>query len=527
MPSPSTARSSAFRPSLRLVHSHSPRFTRGKKIALIIVAAVSVGLLVVLYSRIWPYSRESVVQDLAEASDSTVTIQAFHKTYFPPGCVVDGLEFRHGPDRFKLITIQKLIVQGSYIGILRRHVSRIIAIGAKVFIPPFGSRTTFNTQHSETVIDEIVADGTLVEFEPETPGKKPLQFDVHDARLSNVRWAQPITYRLRFHNPEPPGELSVAGKFGVWTKGHPGDTPLSGDYTLTGADLSVYGGIAGILASKGKFDGVLQHVTVSGTTDIPDFEVRSGGHKVRLDTRFDAYVDATRGDTFLKRVEAHWGRTTVIAEGRVAHTDMHKGKFTDLHLSVRNGRIENILGLFVSEPRSPMSGETSIEADSELPPGDIPFLQRVKLQGRFGIQEGNFSKPRTQRDVDQLSAGARGQDKEDPETVLTDLKGQVVLTGGTAHFSDLSFGIPGANARMYGTYNIINHKVDLHGKMRVDTRISKTASGFKALLLKVMDPIFKKKRKGEIVPIHISGTYEKPEYGLDLNQPSNQNSPGR
>jgi hypothetical protein len=524
MPSPSTARSAASRPALRLVHSHSPRFTRGRKIALVIVAVVIVGLLVVLYSRIWPYSRESVVQDLAEASDSTVTIQDFHKTYLPPGCVIDGVEFRHGPDRFRLITIQKLIVKGTYIGILSHHVSRIIAIGAKVFIPPFGSKTAFNTQHSNIVVDEIVANGTVVEFESEARDKKPLRFDVHDARLSNVRWAEPISYRLKFHNPEPPGELSVTGKFGVWTKGRPGDTPLSGDYTFTGADLGVYGGVSGILASKGKFDGVLQHVNVSGTTDIPDFEISSGGHRVKLDTKFDAYVDATRGDTFLKRVEAHWGRTTVIAEGRVAHSDAHKGKFTDLHLSVRNGRIENILGPFVSEPRSPMSGQTSIEAHSELPPGNEPFLARVKLQGRFGIEEGNFSKPRTQRDVDQLSAGARGQDKEDPETVLTNLKGQVVLTGGTAHFSGLSFGIPGAKARMHGTYNVINHKVDLHGKMRVDTRISKTASGFKALLLKVMDPIFKKKKKGEVVPVHIGGTYEKPEYGLDLNQPNQKST---
>jgi hypothetical protein len=111
--------------------------------------------------------------------------------------------------------------------------------------------------------------------------------------------------------------------------------------------------------------------------------------------------------------------------------------------------------------------------------------------------------------------------------VLTDLKGQVVLLGGTAHFSDLSFKIPGAEAQMHGTYNIITHKVDLHGKMRVDTKISKTASGFKSLLLKVMDPIFKKKKKGEIVPVHIAGTYEKPQFGLDLNPPSNQKSSAR
>jgi len=527
MSSPSTARSSGIRSPLRLVHSHTPKFTRGKKVAIVVVALLVIGLLVVLYSRIWPYSRESVVQDLAEAADSTVTIQSFHKTYMPPGCVIYGVQFQHGAEHFKLITIQKLIIQGSYLGILRRHVSRITAVGAKVFIPPFGSNPTFRTQHSKTVIDEIVADGSSVEFEPETPDKKPVIFEVHEALLRDVRWAAPINYSLNLHNPEPPGELSVAGKFGGWTTGHPGDTPLSGDYTFDHADLSVYGGIAGTLSSKGRFGGVLQHVNISGTTDVPDFEVTSGGHKVRFDTKFDAYVDATHGDTFLNRVEAHWGRTTLLAHGKVAKFDAHKGKFTDMQLTVPNGRIEDILGLFVSEPRSPMSGETSIQAHAELPPGHEGFLKKVKLVGHFGIEEGTFSKPTMQRDVEELSAGARGQNKEDPETVLTDLRGQVALEGGIAHFSNLTFGVPGARAQMHGTYSLIDYKIDLHGQMSVDTKISKTASGFKSFLLKVMDPIFKKKKKGEIVPVHITGTYHKPQYGLDLNPPPNQKSSAR
>jgi hypothetical protein len=108
---------------------------------------------------------------------------------------------------------------------------------------------------------------------------------------------------------------------------------------------------------------------------------------------------------------------------------------------------------------------------------------------------------------------------EDAETVLTNLQGRVVLEGGIAKFSDLSFGIPGADASMYGTYSLLDHKIDLHGRMRVDTKISKTTTGMKSLLLKAMDPFFKKKNKGEVVPVHISGTYEHPLFGLDLTNP--------
>ena len=111
-----------------------------------------------------------------------------------------------------------------------------------------------------------------------------------------------------------------------------------------------------------------------------------------------------------------------------------------------------------------------------------------------------------------MSAGARGEkDPADPETVLTDLTGQVSMLKGTSTFTDLSFGVPGASARMHGTYNLLNYKIDLRGQMQVDTKISNTESGTKAFLLKAMEPFFKKKKKGEIVPVKISGTYDHPD----------------
>ena len=496
---------------------------------LLIIAAGIAGILlclaIVFYVKYWPYSRDAVIEDLQEVSDSTVTAQSYHPTYFPPGCIVEGIEFRHGARQFKLITIDKLIVEGSYMGILRKHVPHITAVGAHVSIPAFGSNVTFRTQPSSTVVDELVANGSYVEFESKDPHEKPFRFDVHEATLHNVQSSAPIHYRLKFHNPNPSGEIAVSGDFGAWAKGHPEDTPLSGDYTFDHADLGVYGGIAGILASAGKFSGAFQHIDVSGTINVPDFEVRSGGHKVKVDSTFDAYVDAMHGDTFLKRVDAHFGRTHLRVKGSVAGSKRRKGKYAELEISTHRGRIEDILGLFVKD-HSPMSGPLVLRTHAEIPPGEEPFLKKVGLDGGFGVDAGNFSSEETQQDVDKLSAGARGEKMDDPETVLADLNGRVVLGQGVAHFSDLRFSIPGVKARMQGTYDVLNHKIDLHGRMRVDTSISKTETGFKSLLLKLMDPIFKKKKKGEVVPIHILGTYEKPQFGLDLAQ-NDQKKPGQ
>jgi len=488
-------------------------------IAAMAAAVIFVSTAAILWIRFWPLGQNSVVQDLQEASDSRVQIQSFHTIYFPhPGCTVRGLTFIHGADtEHPLIAIEKLTIEGSYLSMLARHVSRITAEGLRIFVPSQASQP-FHTQSSTISIGEIVANGATLEFAKHDPDKPPLRFDVPEATLRDIGWKGALTYRVRVHNPLPPGEVTASGKFGVWNQDNPAQTPVSGKYRFEHADLSVFHGIAGMLSSDGRFAGTLGHIDISGSTDTPDFKVASGGHPVQMIADFSAYVDAMHGDTFLKRVDAHFGKTRVVASGSVAGTAQGKGKTALIDLGSDNGRIEDMVGLFVKASRAPMSGAVTMHARVEIPPGDRPFLKKISLRGNFGIGAGEFSQPSTQQDVDKLSAGARGEkNAPDPETALTDLAGQVVLANGVANFADLSFGIPGAHARMYGTYNLINYKIDLHGHLRVETKISNTESGTKALLLKMMDPVFKKKRKGEVLPVRISGDYNHPSFGLDLD----------
>lgn len=499
----------------------STRRTRQHKTVLrlaVAAAAVSCAVLL-LWAGLWPFQQKPVAQALEKASDSTLRLRAFHRTYFPfPGCVLEGLQFNHGSNDSKpLITIERLIIRGSYLGIFSRRLTSITAENMHIFIPPFGSGASFHTAPSKITIGEIVANGAVLEFASSKPDQQPLRFEIHDALLRDVGWNRALSYSVKVRNPEPPGEITVRGKFGVWNINDPGQTAVSGEYKFDQADLSVFHGIAGMLSSVGKFGGVLAHISIAGSTDTPDFEVQSGGHRVQLSTEFNAYVDATRGDTFLKRVDAHFGQTHVVAEGSIAESPGRQGKTALIDLRASNGRIEDILRLFVKADRPPMSGSVTLQAKTEIPPGEGPFLKKVKLQGGFGVGAGSFSRQDTQESVNKLSTGASGEkDVSDPETVVIDLAGQATLQDGTARFSDLSFGVPGAGARVHGTYDLISHKIDLHGQLKVDTKISNTTTGTKAVLLKVMDPLFKKKRKGEVLPIRISGTFEHPSFGLDL-----------
>ena len=500
-----------------------------QKTILVIILASAVLLAIVLAtSGLWPLSRNSVLQDLREASDSQVQVRAFHRIYLPfPGCVLEGIVFNHDPrEPVPLLTIDKVTIRGSYLGLLTKRVNRITADGLHVTIPAFGSSKTFHTTPSKITISEIVVNNGVVLFDFHDPAKPPLRFDIHEASLRNVGWSGPLSYRLKVHIPQPPGDVSAEGKFGVWNKNNPGDTPISGDYAFEHADLSVYHGIAGTLSSQGKFGGILSHIDISGKTDVPDFDVKSGGHPVRLTTDFTAYVDGVHGDTYLTRVDADFWKTHIVAQGSVAKTKGGKGKTALIELRSEKARMENLLELFVQANRAPMSGSITLQANVEIPPGQEEFLKKIKLRGKFGVAGGTFSKSSTQEGVNKLSAGARGEkDTSDPETAVTDLKGQVSLEEGVGTFSDLSFGVPGANASMHGTYNLLNEKIDLRGQMQVQSKISNTESGTKAFLLKMMEPFFKKKKKGEIVPVRISGTYGHPTFGLSLNDKNAQNVP--
>ena len=484
----------------------------------IVVVLVLAAIAVATFSLL-PFSRSSVLQSLREASDSQVQLGGFERFYFPsPGCVLRQVAFIHDPAQSKpLISIEKLTIRGSYFSALSKRLSQITLEGLRIFIPPLGTSRPFHTTPSKITTDEITANGAELEFGLHDPSKPPLRFDIREASLKNVGWSGPLTYNVKIHNPEPPGEVTAAGKFGVWNRSDPGQTPLSGEYTFEQADLSVYEGVAGKLSSQGKFTGTLAHVDISGTTDTPDFEVKSAGHPVQLKSEFSAYVDAIHGDTYLKQVNADFLKTHVVAEGSVAGSPDAKGKIARIDLRASNARIEDCLYLFAQSRRPPMSGSLIAHVQAQIPEGPQPFLRRIKLQGKFGIAAGAFSQPSTQEGVNKLSAGARGEkDTSDPETVLTDLEGQVRLQNGIAKFEDLSFGVPGAAARVDGTYNLVNEKIDLRGQMQVESKISNSESGAKALLLKMMEHFFKKRNKGEIVPIRISGTYDHPAYGLDL-----------
>jgi hypothetical protein len=217
-------------------------------------------------------------------------------------------------------------------------------------------------------------------------------------------------------------------------------------------------------------------------------------------------------------VQARVLRTIVVSHGSVAGHPGEHGKITTLDISVRRGRIQDLLLLFVSEKHSPLSGIVSLKTKAIVPPGDRPFLQKLRMAGDFGIDSALFTKEDTQEKVEKLSEAARGHadQTEDPESVVSDLQGHVVVRNGVATFTELRFRVPGARAQMEGTFDLITQKVNLRGLLLMDANLPKATTGIKSFLLKAVDPFLKKNRHGGArIPISITGTYQHPSYNAD------------
>jgi hypothetical protein len=326
-----------------------------------------------------------------------------------------------------------------------------------------------------------------------------------------------MSYDLAMRDAEPPGKIRSRGKLGPWDSQHMKDIPLSGTYTFDDVDLGVFEGIAGILAGKGDFHGVLSRIETQGTTDTPKFEVTRSHHAVALKAKFNATVDGMSGDTILHTVDTMLIKTPVHIEGSVAGKPGQPGKTTSLNANVRSGRIEDVLWLFVHGPKPPMEGATNFHAHIVWPSGPQPFLKRVVLQGDFEIEHAQWTNPQRQMSVNMLSKKASGK-KKDPETpnVTADLKGSVFLSNEIAKFHDVSFKVPSAEAILHGTYNLEDTKIDFHGDLKTQASLSDDSSGVKAVLLKPLDPLFKKKHAGAEVPVEMTGTYHDPHFGVSL-----------
>ena len=477
--------------------------------------------------------RQLVIQTLAARLDSDVELQSFSVDMFPTVHITGtGLVIRHRGRRDvpPLVSVQAFAMDGGLAGFLSRprRFRTVSVTGLRINIPPGGLKGEPNTKRAAAsgedgpaaiVVDVLEAEDAALTLIPKREGKEPKVFAVHRLTMKPLGRARTMSFEAAITNPIPKGIVRTAGTFGPWNRQDPGATPLNGRYTFDDADLTPIKGIAGTLKSAGTFSGALDRIAVAGVTETPDFALDVNGTPVPLHTTFEAVVDGTDGDTYLNAVSASFLKTSLTARGAVVGAEGVKGRTVKVHVKIDDGRIEDLLRLTVKGNQPAMTGALALHADMDLPAGPADVMNRLHVTGEFNIAGVQFESREVQRRISDLSERARGLDPDEhSQNVASSLRGNFTLARNSITLRDTTFGIPGAQVQVAGTYGLATEALQFDGTVRMRATVSQAAGGVKGALLKVVDPIFRKDGAGAVIPIRIRGSRMEPKFGLDVGR---------
>jgi hypothetical protein len=221
----------------------------------------------------------------------------------------------------------------------------------------------------------------------------------------------------------------------------------------------------------------------------------------------------------LERIDASFLQSALVAKGGVVDTPGKGGRTVTLDVVMDRARVEDIMTMAVRTPTPPMKGALKLATKFRLPPGERDVVERLQLDGRFAIARARFTNYDVQAKIDELSHRGRGR-KQDAvkEAVASNFEGRFRLAGGQLHLPTLQFAVPGATVKLAGTYALRPETLDFRGALLLDAKVSETQTGIKSLLLKAVDPLFRRNGGGSSLPIRISGPRSDPSFGLDTHR---------
>ncbi len=497
----------------------------------VIVLAAAVELTM---HRAEPILKGRVIETLSTHFDSRVEMDGFHVSVLH-GMEVSGDGLRiFAPDdvvaagaKDPLISLGRFSFHADLRGLFLKpmHVGTVYVTHMAINIPPRevraqGAKNERHIGKIKIVVDEIVCDDSHLIIETAKPDKDPKDFELGHIVMHNVGPNSPWTYDATLVNAIPRGDIHAKGTFGPWVNESPGDSTVTGKYVFEHADLNTIKGISGMLSSVGEFKGQLNRIEVDGTTETPDFSLDTANHAMSLHTKFHAIVDGTTGDTSLQPVEAKLGGSEFSCDGAIINV-RGKGHIIDLDVNVPNGRIQDFLELGVKTRPVVMTGRIGMKTKLHISPGEESVTRKLELRGRFALRQIHFTNPEMQDKVDMLSLRAQGDAKDakpGAEDVRSQMDGQFVMANKRLQFKELNYTLPGGTVRLSGVYSLDGNEFDFSGKVLTDAKLSQmVASKWKSLLLKPVDPFFKKDGAGAEIPVKVTGTKGTPKFGLDLH----------
>ena len=413
-----------------------------------------------------------------------------------------------------------------------KRVALIHLDGLELHIPPKGDRpalgssgkpesdeakassvSTVIPKASDVLIEKVMIEDSKLVILPKNADRKPLEFELHKIVLDSVQLKESLNYRALLTNAKPPGLIDSSGAFGPWNAETPSDTPLSGKYTFSNADLGVFSAIGGTLHSNGPFEGVLNSIEAKGVADVPNFHLKKVGHPVSLHTQFEASIDGGNGNTTLKPVQAMLETSALTTSGAIIKHDGDTRRTIDLDFAMPNGEMLDLLKLAMKN-KPFLSGRIRLNGKIRIPPFAGQVKDKLILDGKFAIEHGQFLQDVVQEKIDTLSRRGQGKPKStEIDNVFSNMAGEFHLDNQQIDFRTLSFSAPGARVDLAGGFDMEKDLLDFAGTLKLDAKVSQTMTGWKRWALKPIDPFFAKKGAGTFLKIKVGGSSKAPQFG--------------
>jgi hypothetical protein len=490
---------------------------------LIVAIGAMVAVSVVLITANWPYRHRKIKPVLEDMLASQVTFTRYHRIYFPnPGFVATGVTMRRKSalNLPPLGHIDTLVVEGRWsdLVLLRRRIQLVDITGLQIVVPAIGSKENHQEfppgsgrdfAGPDTMIERLMVHKSLLDI-MRTNGQR-YSFPIKQLEIRNLHHGEPMTWAVDMQNAFPHGHILARGSMGPIKGASFVSTPLDGNFAFMGVNLHEVGEISGILHSRGVFKGYLQSMNIEVSSATKDFAV-TDGKPTPIDGTMQATLSGSNGDLNIHAIQLNVRGTEIHANGTINGAP----KTTNLDITVEHGRAEDVMRPFIHD-EVPIAGPVSLKCHAYLGPPGNGFIERLRVTGAFVVPAEKVTDPDTEKTLSAFSERASGKQKpntgvesnarsQSPQKdVLSSLDGPVQITNGIASTPHVIFRVPGAEATLAGTYRFHDESVHLNGKLRMDTDISHTTTGFKSYLLKPLAPFFRKKNAGAVIPIAVTG----------------------
>ncbi len=514
----------------------------GIALAVVVVAgiAITLGVFARVSRQVEPRMREEVERWLSDRLNSDVTLDALD-VQLRPILRVEGrnlvLRLKNRPDLPPFITITRISGSGGFTTLRAKRLSEVRLEGLQITVPPgrkadladlrrAGAPPAPASAAAESgpvpappfTIERLVASSARVLVMPRDPGRDALEWDIRDLVMEPFSLDAAMPFRATLDTPLPKDRAGVKGTVGPFPRSEFNLLPIVAEYLFAG-DVGSLPGLDGKIEAHGSILGTLERLATAGTVSSPAIGLRGKDTgRLAMQTEFEAVLDGTNGDLFLTKATTTLANSTFQTSGKVLREKGKRGRHVTLTVKTpARADLADVLSLLVDGAHPPMNGRLTLDGTLDLPPGDAELLQRLSVEGTFGLTRVRFADPAVQAKIDELSR--RGQGKPSDATIVqvpSEMRGRVRLRRQQLALASVVFAAPGTTIDGSGWYGLASETLQFRGVARLDATVSRTMTGAKRFLLRPIDPLFKKQGAGTRLVVDVTGTRAAPVVDLDV-----------